>query len=180
MIRNYLHWLCGTYGFENGKEFLLSVCPSFKYDIQSVTIPLSIVTGIITSILGIGPILAFAMFIAILVETWTGIKASLAKRKESFDSFKFSRCVIKICVWLTIIFIVHSFSMDCAAHTGWMYALGSYFFDFVKLAVLTYFLVEYMTSILENLSVIDGKPKDALITAIKERWLSIIDLLKKK
>lgn len=180
MIRNYFHWLVGTYGFDNGKEFLLSVCPSFKYDIQSLTIPLSIVTGIVTSIFGIGPVVALAMFVAIIVETWTGLKASLAKRKESFDSFKFSRCVIKICVWLTIVFIVHSFAVDCAKNQGWMYAIGTYFFDFVKLAVLTYFLVEYITSILENLSVIDGKPKDALINAIKERWLGVLDLLKKK
>lgn len=179
MLRNYLHWFVGTYGFSNSKEFLLSLCPSFRYNIQSVTIPFSLLTGLCSAVFGIGPVVVFAMFVAVLVETFTGLKAS-HKRGEPFESYKFSRCIIKVAVWLTLVFILNSFARDMDARESWLYSVGSFFFDSAKLAVLTYFCVEYVTSILENLSVIDGKPKDALISAIKDKWSVMINLLKNK
>ncbi len=179
MIRNYIHWLLGTYAFQDIREFLYSLFPSFKYNIQSLTISLSILAGVINSVFGIGPALAVCMLIAVLVETWTGIKASRI-RQEKFESFKFSRCVIKVFVWIVLIYIANSFSNDCANRNGWINSMGELFFEFVRIAILTYFCVEYVTSILENYAVIDGKPKDALVNAIREKWSILTDLLKKK
>lgn len=179
MIRDYITRFIGTYGFTTSEDFIRSLCPSFRYNIQGVTIPFSIFTALVSSLMGVGPVVILAMLISVIVETWTGIKASHV-RGGHFETFKFSRCIIKLFIWLVIVFIVNSFSNDCAERAGWIYSIGVVFFDFVKMAVLTYFVVEYVASILENLAVIDGKPKEALIYALKDRWSGLMDFLKKK
>lgn len=179
MIRNYIQWLVGTYAYNDVKEFLLSLFPSFKYGIQGLTISLSFFAAVINEFIGIGPALAVAMLVAVLVETWTGIYAS-RKRGEKFQSFKFSRCVIKIAVWYSLLYFTHSFSSDCAAHTGIGYLFAVYFFNFIQILILAYFAIEYMTSILENFAVIDGKPKDNLINAMKDSWQILLDKFKKQ
>ena len=154
-----------------GSNFLIRVICCEKPEYKKI--------GLCSAVFGIGPVVVFAMSVAVLVETFTGLRAS-HKRGEPFESYKFSRCIIKVAVWLTLVFILNSFARDMDARESWLYSVGSFFFDSAKLAVLTYFCVEYVTSILENLSVIDGKPKDALISAIKDKWSVMINLLKNK
>ena len=45
---------------------------------------------------------------------------------------------------------------------------------------MTWFCVEHVTSILENLAVIDGKPKDTLIRQVGMLWVTVTDKFKKK
>ena len=45
---------------------------------------------------------------------------------------------------------------------------------------LTGFLVEYLTSILENIAVIQNKPKTQIIEAIQGGWTNLIDKIKPK
>ena len=40
--------------------------------------------------------------------------------------------------------------------------------------------MEHVTSILENLAVIDGKPKDTLIRQVGMLWVTVTDKFKKK
>lgn len=179
MIKNYIRWFVGTYAYADVKEFLLSLCPSFKYGLQSLSLAISFITALVNQLVGIGPALAVAMLIAVIVETWSGIKASRI-RLEAFESFKFSRCVIKVAVWYSLLYFTHSFALDCAIREGWIYLLGETFFNFVRILILSFFCVEYVTSILENLAVIDGKPKDTLIKVIRENWQEITNRLKSK
>ena len=44
----------------------------------------------------------------------------------------------------------------------------------------TWFCVENVTSILENLAVIDGKPKDTLIKQVEILWVTVTDKFKRK
>lgn len=177
MIKNYIHWLVGTYAYQDCKEFVLSLFPSFKYDLQSLTISLSFLAAVVNEFIGIGPALGVAMLVAIIVETMTGIRASRS-RGEKFQSFKFSRCVIKVLVWYSLLYFTNSFASDFAARAGVFNVLALLFFNFVFVVILTYFAVEYITSILENLAVIDGKPKDTLIKVIREQWSNLLCKLK--
>ena len=58
--------------------------------------------------------------------------------------------------------------------------LATLFFSIVKVFVMTWFCVEHVTSILENLAVIDGKPKDALIKQVGILWVTVTDKFRKK
>ena len=63
-------------------------------------------------------------------------------------------------------------------HDGWVFLLGVIFFDVIHVATMVYFCIEYGTSILENLAVIDGKPKETLIVAMSDVWTSLISKFK--
>lgn len=179
MIR-FITRFIGTYGYDSLKEFFLSVAPSFKYNLQLPAISLSAVTAIVSKWIGITPFLLLAMLIAIVAEMWTGIRASKAKGID-FESFRFSRCIIKLCIWLTIIYIIHSFYKECQMNEqDFILVLSAIFFSIVKLFIMTWFCVEHVTSILENLAVIDGKPKDALIKKVGVLWNTVTDKFKKK
>ncbi|WP_195334094.1 phage holin family protein [Bacteroides salyersiae] len=174
---NYIERFLATYGFDGIKGFLLSLFPSFKYGTQVPAFSLSVLVAIISEFLGTSPLLVLVMFLAVIVETTTGRRAS-KKRGEPFESFKFSRCVIKVFVWCFLFFMFHSFSKDMQMHDGWVFILGVIFFDVIHVATMVYFCIEYGTSILENLAVIDGKPKETLIVAMSDVWTSLIGKFK--
>ena len=174
---NYIERFLATYGFDGIIGFLLSLFPSFKYGTQVPAFSLSVLLAVISEVLGISPLLVLVMFLAVIIETTTGRRAS-KKRGEPFESFKFSRCVIKVFVWCFLFFMFHSFSNDMQMHDGWVFILGVIFFDVIHVATMVYFCIEYGTSILENLAVIDGKPKETLIVAMSDVWTSLIGKFK--
>lgn len=178
MIRFFTRFVA-TYGYDSLKEFFLSVAPSFKYNLQFPAISLSAVTAVVSEWIGITPFLA--MLVAIVSEMWTGIRASKVQG-IGFESFRFSRCIIKLCIWLTIIYITHSFYLESlsGSEESFVMLLATLFFSIVKVFVMTWFCVEHVTSILENLAVIDGKPKDALIKQVEILWVAITDKFKRK
>lgn len=151
------------------KSFLFSLCPSFKYGMQSLSIWWSVALGVVAEVLGLTPGLVVAMFVAVLVETFTGIKAS-SKRGEKFESFKFSRCILKLTIWVVIIYVLHQFTCEMESGDSYFYQFGYVVFMLMKVSVMMYFCVEYVTSILENLAEIEGKPKDSLVNMMWEAF----------
>ena len=180
MIRFFTRFVA-TSGYDSPKEFFLSVAPSFKYNLQFPAISFSAVTAVVSEWIGITPFLAMAMLVAIVSEMWTGIRASKVQG-IGFESFRFSRCIIKLCIWLTIIYITHSFYLESKAEAeeSFVMLLATLFFSIVKVFVMTWFCVEHVTSILENLAVIDGKPKDALIKQVGILWVTVTDKFRRK
>lgn len=174
---NMLHRFLKTYEYASLEDFLYSLGPSFKYRLQGLTISLSFLAGLIDQVFGIGPALAVAMVVAVLVETWTGIKAS-KKRGEKFSSFRFSRCILKVFVWLMLIFITHAFESEFSGRDGLAYGAAHLFFQFVFIMILAYFMIEYVTSILENLGSIEKNDKQALIDVIQNAWKNLVSTLK--
>lgn len=174
MINRFLE----TYGFEGFRGFLLSLFPSFKYGVAGQTISLSAVLAVVSEWLGMSPFLVLVMALAVVVETWTGFKAS-KKQGGHFESVKFSRCIIKVFVWVALFFMFHSFAMDMQTHEdNWVYQSGVYVFEVLHVATMLYFVIEYSTSILENLAVLDGKPKETLVLAIGSMFDSLFSKLK--
>ena len=173
MINRFLD----TYGFDGLKGFLLSLFPSFKYGVAGQTLSVSAILGFISSLLGISAFLIPVMFVAVVIETWTGIKAS-KKQGIPFESIRFSRCVIKVFIWVSLFFMFHSFAMDMQTHDDWVHVAGFYFFEILHVATMMYFVIEYSTSILENLAVLDGKPKETLVVAFGAMFDNFISKMK--
>lgn len=179
VILRYITRFLRSYDYASIKEFALSLCPSFKYNLQMPTSVISLILAFSSKYLGIGPIIVLAMFVAVITETVTGIKASKTLGKK-FESFRFSRCVIKVAIWMILVFIANSFALECESRSAWIDALGAVFFDIVRLFVLIYFVIEYVISILENLAVIDGKPKTEFTDALQALWGTVVELCKSK
>ena len=73
---NYIERFLATYGFDGIKGFLLSLFPSFKYGTQVPAFSLSVLLAVISEVLGISPLLVLVMFLAVIIETTTGRRAS--------------------------------------------------------------------------------------------------------
>jgi len=178
-MNNYFTKFLAAYDYGSFREFSLSVFPTFKYELQGLMMFVSFISATVNYFFGIQPALAFAMFIAVIVEVWTGIKAS-RKLGKQFESFRFSRCVIKIVIWLLILYIIHAFEKEYQNRINLIYIAAYSFFNFVYVVVLTGFLVEYLTSILENVSVLQNKPKTQIIEAIQGGWTNLVESIKTK
>lgn len=177
MFENILQKLLNTYDFNSVREFGLSLCPSFKYNLQLPSFSISAVLAVLSKYLGFGPVIVLAMVVAVLVETVSGIAAS-KKLGKPFESFRFSRCVLKVFIWFTLVFIANAFSLELQGGAGWLDKIGVVFFDIIRLLILAYFVIEYVVSILENLAVIDGKPKTQFIETIQSVWKSFSTVVK--
>lgn len=168
-----------AYDWHSFEEFMLSIFPSYKYQLHGAVLTISFLSGSVNYLFGVTPALAIAMFVAIVVEVITGIRAS-KRQGKSFESFRFSRCIIKIAIWLAILYIIHSFKREFQESTNLIDIAAYGFFSFMFVACLTAFLVEYVTSILENVSVLKGKEKTALIEAIQGGWKNLLSTIKPK
>lgn len=166
-----------AYDYASTQEFLYSLFPSFKYQLQWLMVSLSLLGGLVNYVLGITPAVAVAMLVAVVVEVWTGIQAS-KKLQVKFESFRFSRCWIKVVIWLLILYIIHAFEKEFANDINLFRAAAKQFFSFMFVAALTGFLVEYITSILENVSVMSGKPKTKIIEVIQAGWMRFVEAVK--
>ena len=166
-----------TYGFDGEKGFALSLFPSFKYGNQAPVITSSIILGAFGQWMGFTPALVLVMFIIILIEMISGIWAS-KKQGHTFESFKFSRLIIKLFIWVSLFFMFHNFSASMAAKPGLVFSMGVLVFDICTVMTMVFFCIEYATSILENLAVIDGKPKATFINAIGSIFTALINLFK--
>lgn len=179
MLLEFIRRFLGTYSFTSIHDFMLSLHPSFKYGLQVPLISISGVVAVLSRILGFGPAIVVAMVVAVLVETYTGIKASRIQGIK-FESFKFSRCLLKVFIWYTLIYITNSFALECASKDTVLNDIGATFFEIVRLLILAYFVLEYVVSIMENLAVIDGKPKTQFVDALTSMWSKLTIVFKRR
>lgn len=176
MLR-FLIKLLHSYDYKSVEELFYSIFPSWKYHLQSLSLALSALIAVFSSLFGFGPLLVVAMLVAIFVEIQTGIKAS-QKQGNSFESFRFSRCFMKLAFWAAIFFVIHAFEKEYEAKTQLMELMCYYFFKILFMGALTLFLIEHLTSILENKAIIDDKPKTYFIEYIQATWKDLLQILK--
>ncbi len=166
-----------TYGWVSNKEFMLSMFPSAKYGTVGGSVSFAAVSTFFVQYLGISPALVPCLVVVIATELCTGILAS-HKRKEPFESSKFSRFAIKLCVWMVLFYTSHSFMNEYSERETLVQVMAYTFFEVLKVFLMSSFVIENTTSILENLAVLDGKPKDAYITKTKELFNAFFKTLK--
>lgn len=171
--------MLSTYGFDGFLQFFESMVPTQKYNLSACSMSLSAAIGVFAHFLGLTPLLVIAMTIAVFVEMVSGIKAS-NKSGKPFESFRFSRGILKICVWCIIFFIFNTFANEMSKFSGWPYLIAAIMFQILHASAMVFFVIENGTSILENQAVIDGKPKTQYIEAVKSLWSTFINALKGK
>lgn len=172
-IRRFL----STYGWVSNKDFMLSLFPSAKYGLIGESLSFSAISALFVHYLGISPALIPAVVVIIVTEIWTGVRAS-AKQGKAFESFKFSRCVIKIAIWFVLFHCAQSFRNEFDPHVTVVEGLGFLFFDVLKLLFMILFVIENTTSIMENEAVLDGKDKSAYIEYVKELFRTFFGTVK--
>jgi len=179
-MKVFVNKFLAAYDWHSFEEFVLSIFPSYKYQLHGAVLAISFLSGSVNYLFGVTPALAIAMFMAIVIEVWTGIRAS-KRQGKSFESFRFSRCIIKIAIWLAILYIIHAFKREFQESTNLIDIAAYGFFSFIFVCVSDcFFWLSMLLLFLENVSVLKGKEKTALIEAIQGGWQNLIYNIKPK
>lgn len=171
--------ILGSYGFDGMAQLAESMIPTSRYGMSACSVAASVGIGAVTNWLGISPLIVVAMFLVVIVEMITGIRASKAEGRK-FESFRFSRGILKICVWCIIFFVFHAFAIEMSRFQGWVYVIATSMFEILHASAMVWFVIENTTSILENQAVIDGRDKTEYIDAVKSIWSRFIEVIKGK
>ena len=163
-----IHKFIESYGYNSYRELFQSLFPSTKYAPTAQTAGMSSVIGAVCAAVDIWPVLIIAMILIMSVELGSGLVAA-HKKQEKFESAKFSRFVLKLCIWFILFISTQLFSVIARQQdpnmvwmaTGWL-------FDLITVILMVCFVVENTTSVLENLAVIDGKDKSYFIDLIMQ------------
>jgi phage-related holin len=163
-MMNWFFKMLKTFEYNSFGELLQSMAPSMKYSVTFMTISFSMIAGAIQQLFGLNWLAFLAFLIVLIVELQSGIKASIVK-KEPFSSMKLSRFSFKVFYYLVIIAVPFLFEQSYKA-SGKDFAAD--IFGWVHVFLVVQIVVENLISIIENISVLDGKPKEHYINKIKE------------
>lgn len=165
MIR-YFENMLATFDYKGFNEFFLSLFPSFKYrHITMLTLSMSYVASLIDLVFGMTGYAFFGFMMIMVAELTSGIIASRVK-KEPFSSLKLSRFCFKVFYYIVIISGTYMLSASYSQHG---HDLAASAFIWLHVFFVVQIVLENIVSILENISVINGKDKTYWIKKIQDK-----------
>jgi hypothetical protein len=150
-----LNYLLKAFGYCNLHDFNTTVFKLFYFPNLKFTIPIIISFGTLSEFtekyIGINIMCVIAFILLCCAEFQTGIKAALIAKGERIQSRKIGRMILKIGVYIQILFILNSFASYSqfkligieVSPFGWLYFI-----------VLAWIVVQMLISYFENLSVL--------------------------
>lgn len=167
MLTKLFNLLVTNFGFDNTTDFGNSLIHT---KLLMVTIPIATMIGVLSSVetlVGLKLLTIISFIILILLELLTGIIASRVK-KIPLSSKKFSRFGLKILVWLCLLFITNAIK-EQYSHGNFIDSAVSSVFELLHTTLFAYISLEYLISVIENLSVITGKKYTNLLKILKSK-----------
>lgn len=166
LFLNLCEQLVAHFGFDSLQDFINSMV---HQKLLLFTLPTSLfVFGIIEKYFGITSAIFGAFVVLAVLELVTGIWGALAQKKK-LKSKKVGRFGLKLLVWLSLIFVAHSFARSYDGLAGFQNILVFQIFSWFHGVLMVYVSFEYIISILENLGKITGKTNNRLINFLNKR-----------
>lgn len=162
MINKFFNHLVSNFGFNCTSDFTDSI---IHFKLLAFTVPLAGLSSLIEVYFGFRHLTILAFVILVTLELITGLVASKIKGIK-IVSHKFSRFGFKVFVWLTLLYVVNTMKIEYSSQGNNFSNLASGFFTWLHGTLFIYIIIEYLISVLENLSVITGKNNVTLITRI--------------
>ena len=154
------------FDFESISDLSHSLLPSMKYNTWIMTVLFSFLTSCINQIFGLDVMAITALLIVMLVELYSGIYASHIN-KVPFSSKRLSRFTLKFACYLVLIAVPHLFGESYRQNNN---STGAIVFEGLHVFLVTQIVLENIISVLENIAVIQGKPKAYWIDKLKEKF----------
>lgn len=108
---NYLNYLLKGFGYRSSDDFLTTTFKMMYIKNGEILIALSFTLGLLRELiqdaLGLDILVVFVLVLLIVAEWWTGLRADILKRKRKFKSRKFGRMILKIGVYVFILFMLN-------------------------------------------------------------------------
>jgi hypothetical protein len=167
-----IDYILKSYLWSDTYDFVCSMFPSYKYGMTFLLIFLSGFTANIELLFGFKYFTFIAFLIGAVIELTSGIYASISVRKEPFQSQKLGRFGFKFVLLMIGLFMLTQFGKEWEGKNELIKTV----FDWVYAFIFTLGALEYMTSILENYAVTQGKPKDYYVSIIRKKSDNILDV----
>lgn len=166
MKNPFTHLLAG-FDYYSGLEFLQSLVPTLKYNMLVIfmfffSIPLSV----IDTFFGLDAMAVLGLLLAMALELFSGIWASRIL-KQPFESRRLSRFSFKSVCYLLLIAIPYLVGTSYRNHGN---EFAATVFEWLHVFLVSQIVLEHVTSILENVAVIQGKDKSFWIKSIKTKF----------
>jgi hypothetical protein len=166
MIKSVINYFVKNFGFNDFSDFSSSF---IRWDFLTLTIPVALISSVVNTYFGLSLLTLFAFVSLLVVELVTGITASKFKGHR-IESRRFSRFGLKLFVWLIFFFIVQSMKQQYVDSNKLAFKL----YDWLHDTVMIYVTMEYLISVLENISVISGDSKNKLTSALIDKILGVL------
>jgi len=170
----WLDFILQGFGFRNGADFVRSSFGhTFSWAFIKWDLLISAVFGTIHFLFGFNHLFFTAFVILLVIEWGTGILAS-QKRGEAHESRKFGRMLLKIAVYLGLIYNLHTFSENVSFPI-----FGDFEFDpfhWLYWVVLIAIIWQTLVSVLENLECLGFRFAAVLLRIINRRFYRTFDL----
>ena len=141
--------------------------------ISSLLVPFDKWVSLVMGIDGLG---FAAILAAFFLELTTGVAASLLVQKEDYSSLRLARFSVKTACYLVLICVPYMLGQSMmSAKRGVVANVGGTALDWMSVFLIFQITQENIVSVLENLAVISGKEKTAWITAITNKFKSVLD-----
>lgn len=167
-MTTYINYLLKAFGFRNYIDFNTTVFKTIYLHNGKWFVYLSVTLGttreFIEQSMGLD-LLVLACFVGLIIAEWqTGVRADMKKRNKKFSSRKAGRMIIKIGVYMWILFMLYTFASRTkniefvgfeVNPLGWLYYI-----------VFTWITFQLLVSYFENLSVLGYKEATGIVGII--------------
>lgn len=171
IIKSRILEVLSWYQYNSITDWVTSLLPSIKYEITTISVVLSTFTGLIASLIGMEWMAFLAFLIVMFLELISGIWASMVKG-EPFQKDKLFRFIFKAFCYIAIMSATFLFADNYRTQEK-DFVAG--IFDWLHIFLVVQIVLENIYSIIENIGVIQGKPKGELIEAIKSKMKTFFE-----
>ena len=169
-----LNYILQGFGFKNTQDFLQSTFGHLNsLSIIKMDIILSFLFATVHFLFGFNHLFLTAVVVLLVFEWITGVQAS-RKRGEKHESRKFGRMLLKIAIYLVIIYILHTLS----ANADFPSVAGFEFdpFHWLYWIVLIGIIWQLVVSLLENLDGLGFRFAKVLLKIINKKFYKTFEL----
>lgn len=161
--------LLKDYQYDSPGELFCSLFPSFRYNLPIAVTTVSFFSSLAQVFFGLSFPAVVGFGVIMIVELLSGIIASRT-RKEQFDSGRLKRFGFRFGLYFVLISVPYLFESSLRER-GSDLAAGA--FQWIQVFLIVQIVFENTISILENIAVIDGKDKSAIVNKIKAKLESL-------
>jgi hypothetical protein len=163
------------FGFDTSMDFLNS---TFGYAAKKPAVILSVSFGtvgtLVEQFIGLDPIVYMAFVVLIILEFFTGIRASLKEGKKIYSK-KFGRVILKLLIYTTLIGVINIFRTRLDVPT--MFDVEINLYSMIYYVTLNLIIVQLILSVFENLSRLGYEETSKVFKAISKILRKYIKLI---
>lgn len=165
-MKNAVRAFMQEWGYNNFTEFTTSTFGYMKPKILALSGGLGVAAVKFEEFIGLTPIVYIAFALILIMEFFTGIKASL-KEGTPIDSNKWQRVILKLIIYTLVIGVINIFKDHFVIPEIMGFEINIYAWIFYT--VINLVVVQMILSVLENLSRLGFEETSAIFKVIKQK-----------